>query len=198
MIPVALVRYRDVGQSRKDYPSRAARRLNAPNTKARRWMRVSVVGIGIAWQLDGDNARVVQYRRYTGRHADMPWQIVVAEEVRDWLHEMRRTDRGTLQLISAAIDVLASRGPGLGRPLVDTVRGSKLSNLKELRPGSAGGSEIRILFAFNSERCAILLIGGDKSGNGDAWYDEAIPIAEKRYERNLPTAKNKKPGRRKG
>jgi hypothetical protein len=49
------------------------------------------------------------------------WEIVVVKEVRDWLHEMRRTDKATLLLISAAIDVLATRGPSLGRPLADTI-----------------------------------------------------------------------------
>lgn len=122
----------------------------------------------------------------------MPWQIVVVEEVRDWLHEMRRTDRATLLLISAAIDVLASRGPSLGRPLVDTVRGSKLSNLKELRPGSSGDSEIRILFAFDSERCAILLAGGDKSGDWNTWYEETIPVAEERLKRHSPVSEESK------
>jgi hypothetical protein len=128
----------------------------------------------------------------------VPWQIAVVEEVRDWLHEMRRTDRATLQLISAAIDVLAARGPSLGRPLADTVRGSRLSNLKELRPGSSGNSEVRILFAFNSERCAVLLVGGDKSEDWDSWYDESIPIAEERYEKHSPIVETKSSRRRKG
>jgi hypothetical protein len=119
------------------------------------------------------------------------WEIVVIEEMRDWLHGLRRTDRGTLLLVSAAIDVLAMRGPSLGRPLVDTVHGSTLANLKELRPGSAGGSEIRILFAFDPNRRAVLLVGGDKSGNWKDWYDGAIPVAEQHYEEYLNSVENK-------
>jgi hypothetical protein len=125
------------------------------------------------------------------------WQIVVVEEMGNWLHELRRLDRDTLFSISAALDVLALRGPSLGRPLVDSVRGSKLANLKELRPGSAGSSEIRILFAFDPDRNAVILMGGDKSSDWKGWYDEAIPIAEQRYEehRNSVEKKNKNDGK---
>lgn len=53
--------------------------------------------------------------------------------------------------------------------------------MKELRPPSAGRTEIRILFCFNPWRSAILLIAGDKSGRWSRWYREAIPQAEQRY-----------------
>ncbi|WP_205304368.1 type II toxin-antitoxin system RelE/ParE family toxin [Nonomuraea montanisoli] len=76
------------------------------------------------------------------------------------------------------IDRLAEAGPSLGRPLVDKLEGSQAHNLKELRPGSAGRSEVRILFAFDPWRSAILLIGGDKSGDWSGWYRWAIPHAE--------------------
>ncbi len=79
-----------------------------------------------------------------------------------------------------AIDRLAEGGPGLGRPLVDRLEGSQVHNLKELRPGSAGRSEIRLLFVFDPWRSAILLVGGDK-GNWSAWYRQAIPRAEELY-----------------
>ncbi|GGM84945.1 type II toxin-antitoxin system RelE/ParE family toxin [Dactylosporangium sucinum] len=76
-------------------------------------------------------------------------------------------------------------GPALGRPLVDTVRGSTLANLKELRPGSTGSSEVRLLFVFDPIRQAVLLVGGDKSGNWQRWYRTAIPIAESAYADHL-------------
>ena len=56
-----------------------------------------------------------------------------------------------------------------------------LKNLKELRPGSRGRSEIRILFIFDPDRQAILLVAGDKAGLWSRWYEEAIPLAEHRY-----------------
>jgi hypothetical protein len=52
-----------------------------------------------------------------------------------------------------------------------------LANLKELRPGTT-----RILFVFDPWRSSILLVGGDKAGRWNAWYQEAIPLAEQRYE----------------
>ncbi|WP_219470810.1 type II toxin-antitoxin system RelE/ParE family toxin [Nonomuraea rhizosphaerae] len=84
-----------------------------------------------------------------------------------------------------AIDRLAEAGPNLGRPLVDKLEGSRVHNLKELRPGSAGRSEIRILFVFDPWRSAILLVGGDKSGDWSGWYRRVIPRAEELYEEYL-------------
>lgn len=68
----------------------------------------------------------------------------------------------------------------MGRPLVDTIVGSKIQNLKELRPGS-----VRILFVFDPWRSSVLLVAGDKAGRWNAWYREAIPLAEDRYDRYL-------------
>jgi hypothetical protein len=72
-------------------------------------------------------------------------------------------------------------GPALGRPLVDRLKGSRIHHLKELRPGSQGRSEIRIIFAFDPARSALLLLGGDEAGNWDRWYRASIPIAEQLY-----------------
>jgi hypothetical protein len=69
----------------------------------------------------------------------------------------------------------------LGRPLVDRIKGSILHNLKELRPGSQGASEVRILFIFDPRRNAVLLVAGDKSGQWTSWYHDAVPLAETRY-----------------
>jgi hypothetical protein len=111
------------------------------------------------------------------------WTVVVVEPARSWLHDLRTRDRATLKQISQAIDLLAVEGPSLGRPLVDTVSGSSLPNLKELRPGSAGATEVRLLFVFDSARQAVFLVGGDKAGNWSRWYAEAIREAERAYER---------------
>jgi hypothetical protein len=113
------------------------------------------------------------------------WQIVIVDEVRDWLHELRRTDRDMLHQVSAALNNLEVHGPGLGRPLVDTIKGSSLRNLKELRPGSSGASEVRMLFAFDPDRNAVILVAGDKAGNWTGWYKDAIPLAEERYRKHL-------------
>ncbi|HEV3382478.1 MAG TPA: type II toxin-antitoxin system RelE/ParE family toxin [Trebonia sp.] len=76
-------------------------------------------------------------------------------------------------------------GPSLGRPLADRIAGSRLNNLKELRPGSSGASEVRILFIFDPVRNAVLLVAGDKSGRWKGWYADAIPAAEALYEAYL-------------
>jgi hypothetical protein len=68
----------------------------------------------------------------------MKWTIVIVPEVAEWLHTLRKSDRSTLNLITAALDQLATEGPALGRPLVDTLTGSSLSkrdkNAFRLRP----------------------------------------------------------------
>jgi hypothetical protein len=84
-----------------------------------------------------------------------------------------------------AIDRLLDDGPALGRPLADRIVGSRLHNLKELRPGSSGAREVRILFIFHPARNAVLLVAGDKSGRWQEWYAQAIPAAEATYEAYL-------------
>lgn len=76
---------------------------------------------------------------------------------------------------------IARGGPGPGRPLVDRLKGAKIHHLKELRPGSRGRSEIRIIFAFDPSRSALLLLGGDKTGNWQRWYRDNVPLAEQLY-----------------
>jgi len=78
--------------------------------------------------------------------------------------------------------VLAQRGPALGRPLVETIKQSRHANMKELIPPA---SDIRVLFAFDPRRTAILLIGGDKTGEWTAWYDRMVPAADDRCDEHL-------------
>ncbi|WP_371580422.1 type II toxin-antitoxin system RelE/ParE family toxin [Streptomyces sp. NBC_01314] len=111
----------------------------------------------------------------------MPFKIVVVEPALSWLHGLRQNDRGTLHQITAALNVLQQEGPALGRPLVDRITGSDLPNLKELRPGSSGASEVRVLFVFDPDRNAVILVGGDKSGNWSGWYRTAIKEAQEAY-----------------
>ncbi|OHV48549.1 addiction module toxin RelE [Frankia sp. CcI156] len=106
------------------------------------------------------------------------WEVRVTNEFLAWVNELDPRSRA---LVVDAIDRLADAGPSLGRPLVDRLVGSEIHNLKELRPASAGTSEIRVLFVFDPWRCAILLVGGDKSGDWSGWYRTAIPRAETLY-----------------
>jgi hypothetical protein len=109
----------------------------------------------------------------------MAWEVILISEVAEWYDSL---DSQTTDLVTAAIDLLSELGPTLGRPLVDTLQGSRLSHLKELRPGSSGRSEIRILFVFDPKRQAILLTAGDKAGQWQTWYTAHIPLAEQRYD----------------
>jgi hypothetical protein len=115
----------------------------------------------------------------------MEWEIELHDEVDQWFVNLCREDPVSADRVEEAIDLLAREGPRLGRPLVDRIKGSGLHNLKELRPASAGTSEIRILFAFDPVRRALLLVAGDKAGNWKGWYDLNIPIAERRFREHL-------------
>ena len=109
----------------------------------------------------------------------MTWDVRLWSDVESWLLGL---DDDSYDVIAAAIDHLADKGAVLGRPLVDRIKGSRHHNMKELRPGSASATEIRVLFAFDTKRRAILLIAGDKSGQWKKWYDESIPIAYDRFD----------------
>jgi hypothetical protein len=92
--------------------------------------------------------------------------------------------------VIAAVELLGEHGPQLGRPLVDTVVGSRHKKMKELRPGSSGRSELRILFAFDPKRMAILFVAGDKAGNWNKCYRTNIPIADDRFDDHLKNLKD--------
>lgn len=89
----------------------------------------------------------------------------------------------------AGIRVLEHFGPALGRPAVDTLSGSKHANMKEMR-FRAGGGVWRVAFAFDPERAAILLVGGDKSGAGSRrFYKALIKRADARFDQHLEARK---------
>jgi hypothetical protein len=93
---------------------------------------------------------------------------------------MARDEPSIAESVGAAIDLLQELGPTLGRPAVDSIKGSKVHNMKELRAGS-----VRVLFVFDPERTAVLLVAGDKSEDWKGWYRSNVPVAERRYERWL-------------
>jgi hypothetical protein len=117
----------------------------------------------------------------------MMWKVDV-ELVEEWLTAL---DQSSYEQVVAALELLAERGPQLGRPLVDTVVGSRHKNMKELRPGSNGRSELRVLFAFDPERRAVLLVAGDTAGNWAKWYRVNIPIADDCFTEHLDRLERK-------
>jgi len=92
-------------------------------------------------------------------------------------------DEAQQDVVIARVDLLEATGPALGRPTVDTIAGSRHPNMKELRVSKGGA--IRILFAFDPKRQAVLLLGGDKTGRWTAWYREAIPQADDLFDEYL-------------
>ncbi|WP_245541715.1 type II toxin-antitoxin system RelE/ParE family toxin [Sporichthya polymorpha] len=99
-------------------------------------------------------------------------------EVEDWFEQL---EPDLADRVAGAIARLAEEGPGCGRPTVDSIKGSKVHNLKELRPVTGRRSALRILFAFDPARRAVLLVAGDKVNNWSKWYRDAIPTAERRH-----------------
>jgi hypothetical protein len=112
------------------------------------------------------------------------WEVSFHSVFEAWLKSL---DLGDQKAILAAIRILATDGPSLGSPLVKSIKASRYSNMKELRPGSTGRSEVRVLFAFDLNRSAILLLGGDKSGQWKQWYKTNIPIADDLFDGHQAT-----------
>ncbi len=102
----------------------------------------------------------------------MEWEVEYTDEFFRWwdgLTEAEQVD------VNVKVILLQKMGPGLGRPHADLIHSSRHPNMKELRIQHCG-RPYRVLFAFDPRRSAILLIGGDKTGN-DRWYDVFVPIA---------------------
>ncbi len=85
--------------------------------------------------------------------------------------------------LDASVRLLEIFGPALGFPHSSRVSGARHGHMRELRT-QCGGRPLRTLYAFDPRRTAILLIGGDKTGN-DRWYDEFIPQADSLYDDHL-------------
>lgn len=115
--------------------------------------------------------------------------IVDVELNKTWFSRLDTSSRAQVQ---AAIQLLEAEGPQLGRPLVDSVNGSAHKNMKELRPGSSGRSELRILFVFDPDRKAIMLVAGDKSGTWSKWYRTSVRKADQLYTEHLEKRKQRK------
>ena len=83
-----------------------------------------------------------------------PWVVVATDEFEEWMMSLTEKQRDATM---DAIDHLRQEGPSLGRPYVDTIRDSRFKNMKELRVSSGGA--LRVLFAFDPRRTAVLLLG---------------------------------------
>jgi hypothetical protein len=107
------------------------------------------------------------------------WKVEFTPQAESWYMNLSENDANRM---AAAFDALAMHGPTLGRPFVDSIKGSRHHHMKELR--SVGG-HLRALFAFDPRRSAIVLLGGDKAGDWNGWYERNVPQADKLYDGHL-------------
>lgn len=112
----------------------------------------------------------------------MSWSVVFCDE---FDAEFQQMPAGLQDELLAHALLLREFGPNLGRPTVDTLKGSKFPNMKELR-FRWEGEVWRVAFAFDPKRQAILLAGGDKAGAGQKrFYKRLIDISDERYRNHL-------------
>jgi hypothetical protein len=106
----------------------------------------------------------------------MAWDVVFTDEFEGWWDGLTEDEQVS---VNRKVILLQERGPALSRPHADVIHGSHYPNMKELRVQHEG-RPYRLLFIFDPQRSAVLLIGGDKTGN-DRWYDEYVPKADAIY-----------------
>jgi hypothetical protein len=110
----------------------------------------------------------------------MSWNIEYTDEFGDWWSTL---DEDQQDSVAVCVTLLEQRGPFLPHPYSSGISGSKHSHMRELRIQHRG-DPYRVLYAFDPRRSAILLIGGNKVGDG-RWYDVHIPLADKLYDDHL-------------
>ena len=110
----------------------------------------------------------------------MAWEIESSSEYDGWWRELTPAQQ---RAVDHRIEELAERGVNLGFPHSSGVRASRHSHMRELRVQS-GGRPLRIFYAFDPLRAAVLLIGGDKTGN-NRFYRQYVPVADRIYDRHL-------------
>jgi len=114
----------------------------------------------------------------------MAWEVEFTPEFEKWWNTLSEFEQAE---VSAKVALLEVHGPGLTRPHADVIVTSRYANMKELR-ASHRRRLFRVLFAFDPRRMAILLIGGDKTGD-PTWYERVVPLADELYHNHLETLK---------
>ena len=112
----------------------------------------------------------------------MEWEIEYTDEFGSWWNSLTEDEQVD---VDATVRILRQRGPALRRPHSGVIASSRHPNMKELIIQHAG-RPYRVLYAFDPRRCAILLVGGDKTGD-DRWYEKSVPLAYRLYDEHLAT-----------
>ena len=110
----------------------------------------------------------------------MVWEVEYTDQFGDWWHELSESQQDA---VAARVGLLAERGSHLPYPYSSDINGSRHGVMRELH-AQAGGNPLRVFYAFDPRRTAILLIGGDKTGN-DRFYEEYAPVADNLYDECL-------------
>jgi hypothetical protein len=112
----------------------------------------------------------------------MNWEIEYSDEFGNWWDGLTEDEQVSVRTV---VRLLGDFGPQLRFPYSSGITNSRHGQMRELRIQHSG-RPYRVLYAFDPRRCAILLIGGDKTGN-DRWYEQYVPIADRLYDEHLET-----------
>lgn len=110
----------------------------------------------------------------------MTWEIEYTNEFGDWWNSLSTDEQ---ESVDASVQLLEALGPHLKFPHSSGIQGSKHGHMRELRV-QHGGRPLRTLYAFDPRRYAILLIGGDKTGD-NRWYEVHVTLADRLYDEHL-------------
>lgn len=110
----------------------------------------------------------------------MAWEVLGTDEFEEWYGELTVAQQ---EAVNERVALLEQRGPHLKRPLVGEIQSSRHHNMKELICNQGGS--LRLLFIFDPHRSAIILLGGDKTGQWDEWYRTNVPLADDLYDAYL-------------
>ena len=111
---------------------------------------------------------------------NVAWEVEFTEEFQGWWDSLSEEEQDD---VAVSVRHLVEFGPALGFPHSSKVVTSRYPQMRELRT-QRSGRPLRTLYAFNPERTAVLLIGGDKTGN-DRWYESFVPVADRLFDEHL-------------
>lgn len=112
----------------------------------------------------------------------MPYEVEYTDEFGGWWSGLTEAEQDSVEY---GVRLLESRGPHLPFPFSSGITRSRHAHMRELRIQHEG-RPYRVLYAFDPRRNAILLLGGDKTGDG-RWYDRNVPVADDLYDEHIET-----------
>ncbi len=117
----------------------------------------------------------------------MAWEVEFTSQFETWWNSLSEDEQVE---ISAKVELLQERGPTPPRPHADVISTSRHANMKELR-GEVEDRHLRVLYASDPRRTALLLLGGDKTGDRN-WYEKFVPIADDLFDQHLRRLERKR------